>query len=93
MALAQKAVRAFQEGFQIAGPRHHKGGPIFFRPGSVALCQSGEAAVVADPRVLGFKARGTVHVIFRRLKALEIQVNFAELEVKGHFLGLRIRAL
>ncbi len=93
VALAQQAVGAFQEGLQIAGPRHHKGGPIFFRAGAVALRQSGEAAVVEDPCVLGFKIGGTIQVVFRRFKALELQVNFAELEVKRHFLGLRIGAL
>ena len=93
VALAQQAVGAFQEGLQIAGPRHHKGGPIFFRTGAVALRQPGEAAVVEDPSVLGFKIGGTIQVVFRRLKALELQVNLAELEVKRHLLGLRIGAL
>ena len=93
VALAQQPVGTFQEGLQIAGPRHHKGGPIFFRAGAVALRQSGEASMVEDPCVLGFKIGGTIQVVFRRFKALEFQVNFAELEVKRHFLGLRIGTL
>ena len=92
MAFAEQAVHAFKQRLQIAGPGHDVGRPIFFCAGAISLGQAGQPAVVHHPRVAGFQLRCAVQVKLGRFVALQLKVDFAELEMKGDLLRLGICA-
>ena len=100
VSFRKQQVGAFEQRFQIAGPVHHKGGPVLFCAGAVALGKPRQAAVVQHPRVVRGQFGGTGEAFLRRIVALEVEVDFAELVVErvlvrfgldaGHQLGVGI---
>ena len=92
VAFHEQELSAFKQRFEVAGAGRHKRRPVLFRAATVSLTQSRFAAVVQDPGVLWFQGGSPVEMHFSRFESLEFEVNFSELVMKGHFIGLGIGA-